>query len=117
MLRRALSGSATVGEAFWGVLLGGSVLLSIAISLFLFFVALPLRSEALVAVGWLVQSTYIVFGSVCLWRCSPNAKSNAGRLTARAFAVVYGVGQVAFVIMLFADGFSAELISAVGAYS
>src|SRR5688572_11762203 len=102
----SLQGRSSVSEALFGVLLGGGVLVSLFLGGALVVLALPMRSEGMVTLAWLLQSAYVFLSAAGLWRSAKNARSHGHFVTARVLAVSFALAQAWIVGRLFAPGFS-----------
>jgi len=82
-----------------GVVLGAALLL----------LALPSRSESMVALFWFLQTVYVLLAAGGLWRSSKNAKSRRGLLAARVAAVAVPLGQLWLIASLLAPAIPVQI--------
>ena len=88
-LPQALKGRSSIAEAFFGVLLLGSVLLGFVLALPLYLIVSPERSEVAFHAAWAGHSVYVIAAAVALWRCSSNTRFLLAKVLSRVAAATY----------------------------
>ena len=94
MLPQSLKGSLSLPSSSFGVLLLGTLLVSVVLAALIFVIALPSRSESFVVAAWSVQSGYVLAACIGVWRCSKNAAAAFARVAGRLASVLFGSAQL-----------------------
>ena len=92
MLPQSLKGSLSLPRSSFGVLLFGTLLVSVVLAALIFVIALPSRSESFVVAAWSVQSGYLILACIGVW--PRNAATAFARVAGRLASVLFGSAQV-----------------------